>query len=130
MLWVGTLIGALSLLAQAWGVASGSGHGGTMAFTVLALAQLAHVMAIRSERESLFRQGIATNRPLLAAVVATAALQLAAVYLPFFNATLGTHPLSAAELALCVALSIVTFVAVEAEKWLVRRGRLYAAPAR
>ena len=129
MLWVGVLIGALSLFAQAWGVQSGSGHGGTMAFTVLALAQLAHVMAIRSERESLFRQGVATNRALIAAVVGTIALQLAAVYLPFFNAALGTQPLPPAELAICIALSTVVFVAVEGEKWLIRRGWLYAPAA-
>ncbi|HYR01644.1 MAG TPA: cation-translocating P-type ATPase C-terminal domain-containing protein, partial [Casimicrobiaceae bacterium] len=99
------------------------------AFTVLALAQLAHVMAIRSERESLFRQGVATNRALLAAVVSTIALQLAAVYLPFFNGVLGTQPLSPTELALCLALSAVTFAAVEGEKWLIRRGWLYAPAA-
>ena len=61
MLWVGLLIGALTLLAQAAAIAAGSAHWRTMAFTVLTLSQLAHVLAIRSERESLFRQGIASN---------------------------------------------------------------------
>jgi Ca2+-transporting ATPase len=129
-LWVGVLIGALALLAQAWGIAAGSQHGGTMAFTVLALAQLAHVLAIRSERESLFRQGLSSNLPLLAAVVVTLALQIAAVYLPFFNDVLGTHPLAPFELVGCLALSAVTFVAVEVEKGFVRRGWLYAEPVR
>ena len=130
MLWVGLLIGAVSLLAQAWAIHSGSAHWRTMAFTVLTLAQLAHVLAIRSERDSLFRQGIMSNLPLLGAVVFTFALQMAAIYAPFMNSVLGTHPLTAVELGVCLALSSVVFVAVEAEKWLVRRGRLYAEAAR
>ena len=33
------------------------------------------------------------------------------------------------ELAVCLVLSSVVFVAVEIEKWLVRRGWLYQPPA-
>jgi Ca2+-transporting ATPase len=128
MLWVGLLIGALTLLAQAVAIAAGSEHWRTMAFTVLTLSQLAHVLAIRSERDSLFRQGITSNLPLLGAVVFTFALQMATIYVPFMNAALNTDPLTLAELAFSLALSTVVFFAVEAEKWLVRRGRLYAAP--
>jgi Ca2+-transporting ATPase len=128
VLWVGLLIGAASLFAQAWAIRTGSAHWQTMVFTVLTLSQLALAMAIRSERESLFRQGVASNRPLLGAVVFTVGLQLAAIYVPFLNGVLGTAPLTAAELGFCFALAGVTFVAVEVEKWLVRRGRLYADP--
>ena len=35
-----------------------------MVFTVLTLAQMAHVLAIRSENEPLWRLGFASNRPL------------------------------------------------------------------
>ncbi len=97
-----------------------------MAFTVLTLAQLAHVLAIRSERDSLFRQGLTSNLPLLGAVVVTVALQMAVIYVPFLNALLNTSPLTAGELGLTLALSSVVFFAVEVEKWLVRRGWLYA----
>ena len=128
MLWVGLLIGGLTLVAQAWALHAGSTHWQTMVFTVLTLAQLAHVMAIRSERESLFRQGLASNRALLGAVVFTVGLQVAAIYVPFLNAVLGTAPLTAGELVLCFALAGVVFAAVEVEKLLVRRGWLYADP--
>ena len=126
MLWVGLLIGALTLLAQAAAIHGGSTHWRTMAFTVLTLAQLAHVLAIRSERESLFRQGITSNLPLLGAVVFTFALQLAVLYVPFMNAALNTDPLTAVELVFSLALAAVVFFAVEAEKWLVRKGWIYA----
>ena len=104
-------------------------HGGSqwqnMVFTVLVLSPLGHVMAIRSERDSLFRIGLASNRPLLAAVV----LQLATVYTPALNPIFKTEPLGWDELAICLALSILVSFAVEAEKWLVRRGLLYASGA-
>jgi Ca2+-transporting ATPase len=128
MLWVGLLIGALTLLAQAVAIHAGSAHWRSMAFTVLTLSQLAHVLAIRSERDSLFRQGLTSNLPLLGAVVFTFALQMATLYVPFLNAALNTEPLTAAELGFSLALPTIVFVAVEVEKWLVRQGRLYAEP--
>jgi Ca2+-transporting ATPase len=128
IVWVGLLIGATCLLSQ--GIAMHYGwHWQTIVFTVLTFAQLLHVLAIRSERESLFTQGLRGNLPLLAAVLFTVALQLAIIYLPALNALFKTEALAAAELGFCVAMSAVVFFAVEAEKWLVRRGRLYHEPA-
>ena len=59
-----------------------------MVFTVLTLAQLAQLLAIRSERDSLFTQGLWSNLPLLAAVLLAVALQLATIYLPPLQAAL------------------------------------------
>jgi len=120
-LFVGLLIGALCLGVQAWALGGGNGHWQTMVFTVLTLAQMAHVMAIRSERDSLFTQGLSSNLPLLAAVVLTLALQLATIYVPWLQPVFHTQALSAAELALCVALAALVFVAVEIEKAVRRR---------
>jgi Ca2+-transporting ATPase len=125
ILWVGLLMGGVALLTQAWAIHTGSAHWQSMVFTVLTLSQLGHVMAIRSERESLFVQGVLSNRALIAAVVLTFALQLAVLYVPWLNPIFRTEPLSLAELAACLALSSVVFIGVEIEKWLIRRGRLY-----
>ena len=84
---------------------------------------------MRSERESLFSQGLRSNSPLLLAVLLTLALQLAIVYVPVLNAIFKTAPLDAGELVVCLLMSGVVFVAVEMEKWLIRRGRLYGEPA-
>jgi Ca2+-transporting ATPase len=97
-----------------------------MTFTVLTLSQLAHILAIRSERESLFRQGFMSNPPLLGAVVLTFALQMTTLYVPALSRVLKTVPLSLGELLGCVGLASLVFVAVEAEKWLIRGGHLYA----
>ncbi|MDD3884438.1 MAG: calcium-translocating P-type ATPase, PMCA-type [Gallionella sp.] len=125
MIWVGLLMGGVCLLIQAWAMQMGTTHWQTMVFTVLTLSQLAHVLAIRSETESLFRIGLFSNRWLLAAVIVTFLLQLMAIYHPFFNEIFRTEALSAGELLLCLLLSGIVFVAVELEKWLTRRGLIY-----
>lgn len=125
IVWVGLLMGGVSLFAQAWAYHTGSAHWQTIVFTVLTLSQMSHVLAIRSERESLFRQGIGSNRPLLGAVLLTFFLQMATIYTPFLNPVFKTEPLSGGELMLCLVLSSVIFVAVEIEKWMVRRGWRY-----
>ena len=96
-----------------------------MTFTVLTFAQLAHVLAIRSETESLVHLGLGTNRFLLGTVVVSVALHLAIVYLPGVQAAFGTQPLSVHALLVAVSLSLVVLVGVEIEKWATRRGWLY-----
>jgi P-type Ca2+ transporter type 2C len=121
VLWVGPLMAALVLGTQAWSLAAGSAQWQTMVFTTLCFAQLAHVVAIRSERESLFTQGLWSNPPLLDAVLLTFLLQLGTIYVPFLNDIFRTAPLSPTELALALGIASVVFWAVEGEKWLRRR---------
>ena len=123
VLWVGPLMAALVLGTQAWSLATDSAHWQTMVFTTLCFSQLAHVLAIRSERESLFTQGVFSNRALLGAVLLTFLLQLATIYVPALNGIFKTAPLSLAELALVLGAASVVFWAVEGEKWLRRRRR-------
>jgi Ca2+-transporting ATPase len=128
IVWVGLLMGAACLISQ--GIALELGwHWQTIVFTVLTFSQLGHALAIRSERDSLFAQGLRSNLPLLGAVLFTVALQFAAIYVPFLNDVFKTDALSLVELLFCLTMSAVVFVAVEIEKWLVRRGRLYNEPA-
>jgi Ca2+-transporting ATPase len=123
--WVGLLMSALALGTQAWALRTGNGHWQTMTFTVLTLSQLTHLMAIRSERQSLFTIGVASNPLLLLAVVATLGLQGATIYVPAMNRLFHTVPLTPGELLTCIGLASLVFVAVECEKWLARRGMLY-----
>ena len=125
IVWVGLLLGGVCVATQAWAHANGVAHWQTMVFSVLALSQLGHVLAIRSERDSLFTQGVFSNLPLAITVGVTVALQLAVIYVPWLNAIFHTQPLAAGELLLCFALSSVVFVGVEIEKSLVRAGILY-----
>ena len=125
MLWVGLLIGALSIGAQAWGYSHSAGHWQTMVFTTLVIAQLFHALAIRSERDALWELGLATNPQLLGAVLLTVAAQLTVIYVPALNPIFKTSPLPVLDLLICFALGAVVLIAVEIEKWLVRSGKLY-----
>ncbi|MEN8263876.1 MAG: calcium-translocating P-type ATPase, PMCA-type [Nitrospirota bacterium] len=124
LFWVGLLMGGVSVFTQSWFMKAGSDGWQTMVFTVLSLSQMGHVMAIRSDRESLFRLGLFSNKPLLGAVLLTFVLQMATIYVPFLNPIFKTVPLSAAELGFSLLLSSVVFIAVEIEKWVFRRKRL------
>ncbi|MBI5893964.1 MAG: cation-translocating P-type ATPase [Deltaproteobacteria bacterium] len=121
IIWVGLLMGFVSIFTQAWSIETGHAHWQTMVFTVLCLSQMGHVLAIRSERESLFKQGIFSNKPLLAAFALTFALQMATIYVPFLNPIFKTEPLSLDELFITLALSSVVFFAVEVEKYWKRK---------
>ena len=125
VVWVGLLMAGVTLTTQTWAYHHGSGHWQTMTFTVLALSQMGHVLAIRSERASLFTMGIGSNPLLLGAVALTVTLQLGTIYLPGAAAVFKTQPLDSRELLACLLLSTVVFCAVEGEKWLIRRGGLY-----
>jgi len=128
MVWVGLLMAGITLFTQAWAYHSGSAHWQTMAFTVLVLSQLGHVLAIRSEKESLWRIGIFTNKPMAVAVIFTFLLQMATIYIPALNPIFKTEPLSLNELMICLAISSIVFFAVEIEKWLIRREYIYCEP--
>jgi P-type Ca2+ transporter type 2C len=123
VVWVGALMALVSLATGLWYSQTAPGIWQTMVFTTLTLSQLSHVMAIRSGDESLFRVGPLSNKPLLGAVALTFALQLLAIYAPFFQRFLETEALPLADLAIAVALSTIIFWAVEAEKLLVRSKR-------
>lgn len=77
---------------------------------------MGHVLAIRSEHDSIFKQGLFSNIPLLGAVVLTFILQMCILYIPFLNRIFQTEPLRLGEFILCVLVSCVVFIAVELEK--------------
>jgi Ca2+-transporting ATPase len=123
IVWVGLLMAGVTLTAEAWAINAGLEHWQTMVFSILAFAQLGHVMAIRSDCEFLFRQGIFSNIPLLGAVLLTIALQCLVIYLPAANRIFHTQPLSLYELMICFAAAAFVFHAVELEKFIRKQWR-------
>jgi len=117
---IGLLLALVSFGVGYWGWSTGRAAWGTMVFMTLTLSQLGHALAVRSNRESLFRIGLGSNKLLLAAVLVTLALQLLVVYLPPLQALFGTRPLNGGELGVSLAASTLVFWAVELEKWLLR----------
>ncbi|MBI4291817.1 MAG: cation-translocating P-type ATPase [Betaproteobacteria bacterium] len=126
-LWVGLLIGAICIALQSWAMNRGSENWQTVVFTALAMCQMYHVLAIRSERDSTFTIGFFSNLPLCGAVALTLLLQFAVIYIPALNPIFKTQPLTGVELAASTLLPALVFVGVEIEKWMIRRGLLYAS---
>jgi len=119
-IWVGALMALIVLSVQFFALKSANSDWQTMVFTVLCFTQLANALAIRSDKKSLFKQGLLSNKAALGAVVVSICMQLAVIYIGPLNTLFKTRPLTFPELALCVGVSSIVFFAVEAEK-LIRR---------
>ncbi len=117
---VGLLMGIIPLALGIWGNATGRPWQ-TMVFTSLALLQLGHALAVRSESTSLRSLGLMTNKPLLAAVTGTLLLQLAVIYWAPLQDLLTVSALSAFELGVVLVASLGVLVVVEIEKAVRRR---------
>jgi Ca2+-transporting ATPase len=121
VLWVGLLMGLVSLGMGYWFWSIGHPYWQTMVFTTLTLSQMGNALAIRSQSDSLFQIGLLSNRAMLGAVLLTFVLQLLVIYVPFLQSIFRTGPLSFQDLALCLVLSTVVFWGVELGKWFSRR---------
>ncbi len=92
-----------------------------MIFTTLAFTQMWQALGVRSNRESLFRQGVWSNKPLFGLVVLTFGLQMLALYVPGLQTFLKTTTMTAGDLLLCVGVSSLVLVATEIEKVFARK---------
>jgi Ca2+-transporting ATPase len=120
--WIGAVmaVGTLYVLDSALpgGFVNGSGtlkHGQTMAFTTLVLFQLFNVLNARSDRESAFRQLLA-SRWLLAAIALSLALQWLVVAAPFLQRSFSTTPLTMSDWLRCTAVASSVLWLREIEK--------------
>lgn len=120
MIWVGILMAGIALGAQGYAIRNDL-HWQTIVFNVLCLSQLAHVMAIRSENQSLFSIGIFSNKPLIGSVLLSLLLQFGITYIPFLQPIFKTESLTLNEFLGVGAASSIIFFAVEIEKAIARR---------
>ena len=123
IVWTGLLMGFVSLALGAVYFGESRPTWQTMVFTTLTLSQVFLALGVRSQKDSLFKIGLGSNRPLVGAVVLTFSLQLLVVYVPFLQDIFATTSLSLAELGLSVALSSIILWAVELAKLSGRRSR-------
>jgi Ca2+-transporting ATPase len=125
IIWIGIFMGVISLgIGYFKWVQDPSGSWQTMVFTTMVLAQMGNALAIRSSRDFLGKIGVFSNRLMVVAVLSTFLLQLALIYIPFFQNIFKTEPLTVGELGICLIASVVMFAVVEIFKWFrYRRGK-------
>jgi Ca2+-transporting ATPase len=93
----------------------------TLAFVTLSTSELLRASTSRSERYSIFRIGLFSNRAMLAAIGTSLALLLAVIYIPFLQKAFSTVPLSAELWAEILPLLFVPAIAAEITKWFQRK---------
>jgi P-type Ca2+ transporter type 2C len=93
----------------------------TMAFATLSLCELFRAYTVRSERLSVFRIGVFSNRYMQYAVGLSITLLLLVVSVPFLQPVFNTHMLSAREWSVVLGLALVPAAAEEITKWFLRR---------
>ncbi|MDF1523022.1 MAG: HAD-IC family P-type ATPase [Trueperaceae bacterium] len=126
IVWQGLLLGGVTLAAFAvglgwYGRGDGLPHAVTIAFSTLALTQVAHTFNARSVRESVVSRRTFANGWVWGAVLLCLALQLLAVYQPGLQRVLGTVALDPRDWALVASLALLPVVVTEVVKAFGRR---------
>ncbi len=101
----------------------------TMAFVTLSLAELFRAYTVRSERASLFRLGVFSNKYMQYAVFFSIAMLLLVVNVPFLQPIFNTHFLSGTEWLIVLSLALIPAVTEEITKFFLRRQDRKAAIA-
>ncbi len=99
----------------------------TMTQAAVVAGQVANGFACRTERESLFKVGLFSNKFLLLSEVFAVGLMAAISYVPFLQDILKTAPLTLADWGFLVIAAVTLFFAEEARKWFLRRKDARAA---
>jgi Ca2+-transporting ATPase len=118
----GTLIAAAAGFSFWWvyrGQPEAIDHARGVAFCTLAFAQLFFSFACRSERYTLLELGFFTNRHLLLAICASAALQLGVVLIPIIRPIFEVSSQPGSDWPLVFALAMLPVTIVEIGKLLV-----------
>jgi Ca2+-transporting ATPase len=126
MLAQGSFIAMCSLIAFAFVLFvenEGLPRARTAAFVVLACSQLFHALNCRSQTDSLFKIGVFTNKNLILAGAVSFLLQMAVVYVPFFQTVFKTESLRFIDWIMVVALSSLPLWAMELVKAVSKKAR-------
>lgn len=140
ILWVGLWMGVITLGGFIWMLNREAGDifspddshlrsARTMAFFVLATAQLFHVASIHAGNASFLEAPLWQNPLLFWTVNLTILLQIAAMYLPFMQDLLNTENLSVDALVVGLLLAMSVAPLIEVEKWILRRQAAKEAPS-
>ena len=92
----------------------------TMAFITLSASELLRAYTARSERVSLLRLGVFSNKYMQYAVLLSVVLLLGVIYIPFFRSIFDTVRLGAREWAVVLPLLLAPAIAAEITKAIVR----------
>ncbi len=93
----------------------------TMAFVTLSLCELFRAYTVRSERTSIFKLGVFSNKYMQYAVGLSIVLMLLVVNVPFLQPIFNTHFLAGKEWLVVIGLALIPAIAEEITKFFLRR---------
>ena len=93
----------------------------TMAFITLSFSELLRAFTARSERYPILKIGVFKNKTMNIAVVASAVLLLAVLYVPFLQPVFSTVPLNWQQWEVVFPLLLVPAIAAEVTKWFITK---------
>ncbi|MFT4311916.1 MAG: cation-translocating P-type ATPase [Candidatus Woesearchaeota archaeon] len=115
------LIVLSSILLYTWAVTVGDlEHAQTLLFVTIILFMSLHAFNARSWNESIIDLNPFTNLYLLAGVAIAVVSTIIAVQIPFFNAILGTVPLTGYQWFVCFLISLSILIFVEFKKMILK----------
>ncbi len=136
--FLGLLTGAAGMLAYFYAYLTGGWRPGlemaasgplyaratTMCYGGIIMAAAGNALALRTDRESIFRVGLTSNRLLLAGLVSVPLVLLALSQVPVLQRSFGTAPLRGTDWLVLLIFPVVQVLADEARKaWARRRDR-------
>ena len=93
----------------------------TMCLAGIVTAQIGNVFCCRTDRESIFKVGLFSNKLVLWGIISEIALIFIFVYTPFFQNVFGLAPIGLKDWALLFTFGPIILLLEEGRKWFVRR---------
>ena len=87
-----------------------------MAFVTLSMCELFRAFTVRSDRLSVFKIGLFSNRFMVGAVLFSVAFLIITVVVPFLNPIFNTRPLSFTEWSVVMGLALIPAITEEITK--------------
>ncbi len=91
-------------------------HATTMCLAGIVASQIGNALAIRTDRESVFKVGLLSNRLLLGGIASEILILLALSYVPFLQSIFGTAPLTSRDLMILLIFPPLMLLAEELRK--------------
>jgi magnesium-transporting ATPase (P-type) len=88
----------------------------TVAFATLTISELLRAFTARSERISIFKLGVFSNKTMNMAALFSVVVVLAVIYVPFLNTIFGRVPLAAIDWVWIIPFALLASVAAELTK--------------
>ncbi len=123
--YIAAVITVLSLIIYGTYLNVDLAYARTMVFSFFVFAELFNSIAMRTEKESVFKVGIFSNKLLIVSILAGFALQFALIYVPFLDFIFRLEELKLEDLLLAIAASSLILIFEEIRKAIYRvRNRL------